>query len=115
MPALNFSEQFADRVESGTKQQTIRRKRKHPIKYGDTLYLYTGMRTKDCRKLGEGECHVTRSIRIKGGRVWLDGLRLSDREAFLLADADGFDGLDAFFAWFESHYGPDFEGVLICW
>ena len=57
MAALNFQKQFAPDVESGIKLQTIRAKRKNPIKEGETLYLYTGMRTKKCRKLGEVKCY----------------------------------------------------------
>lgn len=48
MPALNFKAQFAPLVESGAKRRTIRafRKDKRDPKQGDTLYLYTGLRTK---------------------------------------------------------------------
>lgn len=51
MALLNFQKQFADLIEAGTKRQTIRAARKYPIKVGDKLYLYTGLRTKYCRKL----------------------------------------------------------------
>jgi len=53
MPALNFHKQFAPAVEDGSKRQTIRALRKHPIRSGDHLYHYTGMVTKACRKLRE--------------------------------------------------------------
>jgi len=46
MPALNFKKQFSPSVRDGSKLQTIRMKRKHPIKVADKLFLYTGMRTK---------------------------------------------------------------------
>ena len=42
MPALNFQRQFADAVRCGYKRQTIRAKRKHTIRIGDTLYLQMG-------------------------------------------------------------------------
>ena len=49
MPALNFQKQFAAQVElylamngAGGKGQTIRAKRKYPIRQHDKLYLYTG-------------------------------------------------------------------------
>lgn len=51
MPLLNFELRFAGLIESGEKRQTIRAQRKYPIKAGDKLYLYTGVRTKNCRKL----------------------------------------------------------------
>jgi len=51
MPALNFQSRFADLVASGKKRQTIRPVRRHPIKAGDLLHLFTGMRTKRCKRL----------------------------------------------------------------
>ncbi len=115
MPAINFSPQFADAVEAGAKRQTIRKVRKNPIEYGDTLYLYTGQRTKSCRKLGEWECSNTRKIVIHKSSVWLDGVLLNLRDTFVLVDDDGFDNMTDFFDWFVDHYGPHFEGVLISW
>ena len=52
MPAYNFQKQFAPLVESGQKRQTIRAigKRRH-ARPGESLQLYTGQRTKACRKL----------------------------------------------------------------
>jgi uncharacterized protein YqfB (UPF0267 family) len=51
MIAINFKAKFADLVASGKKTQTIRQTNR--FKVGDTLQLYTGQRTKACRKLGE--------------------------------------------------------------
>ena len=64
MPALNYQAQFAPKVESGEKLQTIRARRKRPFKRGDRLYHYTGMRTKSCRKLGESTCVIAMDIVI---------------------------------------------------
>lgn len=50
MPALNFSK-FIAAVEDGSKPLTIRDIRKNPIRPGDVLYMFTGMRTRQCRKL----------------------------------------------------------------
>lgn len=49
MVAFNFMPQFAPLVASGTKTQTIRQTAR--AKPGDRLQLYTGQRTKACRKL----------------------------------------------------------------
>jgi len=65
MPALNFQARFADAVERGDKTQTIRAPRKRPFKVGDNLYLYTGMRTKWCRKLLDAVCIGVDPIRIE--------------------------------------------------
>jgi len=51
MPSVNYKKRFVPDVESGIKKQTIRKKRKNPIKPGDKLYFFTGLRTKHCRRL----------------------------------------------------------------
>jgi hypothetical protein len=43
----------ADASPVGLKRQTIRAIRKYPFKVGDKLFLYTGCRTRQVRKLGE--------------------------------------------------------------
>jgi len=48
MPTINFTK---FKVESGEKRQTIRAVRKRPIKVGDKLHLYSGLRTKKARNL----------------------------------------------------------------
>ena len=64
MAALNFQKRFAEAVETGEKRQTIRRRRAdgHDPKAGDPLYLYTGMRTKACRKLATVRCIASIAI-----------------------------------------------------
>jgi hypothetical protein len=112
MPALNFKV-FTDKILSGEKCQTIRVKRKYPIKRGDTLYLYKGMRTRKCRKLGEAIC--VKVIPVKFGLIDLfdDGAELSfaiyqknsGKQWPLewvrgLARDDGFDSVEEFSAFF---------------
>jgi hypothetical protein len=68
MPALNFKAQFVELILSGEKCQTIRKHRVKEINAGDKLYLYTGMRTKNCKKIAEAICteayytHVSEAI-----------------------------------------------------
>jgi hypothetical protein len=115
MPNLNFKSQFAPAVESGEKRQSIQPKRKIPIKPGDTLHLYTGMRTKQCRKLGRATCTKTRPIHIRTGRVILDGQNLTLFQIMRLAENDGFEKWKDFFGFFRKQYGLPFEGDLIQW
>ena len=115
MPAYNFKQQFAEAVEEGTKRQTIRPKRKRPTKPGDRLYLYTGMRTKQCRKLGEATCTEVLDIEIQTSRVTVAGEALSWAQMKLLASLDGFSDQEAFFQFFEDAYGLPFQGELIRW
>ena len=63
MPLLGFTT-FKDKLLDGTKKQTVRKLRKHPIKVGDKLYLYWHLRQKDCEKLGEGVCTFSHKIWI---------------------------------------------------
>jgi len=119
MPALNFQNRFADQVESGQKRQTIRLQRKRPIVVNDKLYLYTGMRTKHCRKLGETYCRQVTPIKM--GRNYVHLMTEGEpwdmgppaREWF--ARRDGFDSWKAMCQWFSRQHGLPFEGVLIVW
>lgn len=52
MPLLGFTK-LKSKLLDGTKTQTIRKPRKHPLKVGDKLYIYWMLRTKECQKLGE--------------------------------------------------------------
>ena len=115
MPAINFKKEFAHLVESGQKKQTIRKHRKNPIEDGQTLYLYTGLRTTECRKLKEVKCQHVSDICIDYRGVIIDGeyMPLEKWEAF--ANADGFKTFGDMCKFFEDHYGLPFGGVLIMW
>jgi len=90
--AYNFQARFADAVERGEKSQTIRAPRKdgRHAKVGDALQLYTGMRTKQCRKLRDAKCHDVCPILIdENGRFWsFHPQELHDLD--YVARADGF-------------------------
>jgi hypothetical protein len=114
MPSLNFKKQFAAEVAAGIKRQTIRAKRKIPIKPGDKLTLYTGQRTKSCEKLGDAVCTETKEIEIVSENdVILDGIKLSRGGIRRLANADGFVFTNKFIKFFEKTHGLPFNGDLI--
>ena len=118
MPVLNFKERFAANVAVGRKRQTVRVRRKRPIRPGDRLYLYTGMRTKRCRKLGEATCKRVDEIVIElnvDETIWVNGQTLSRPERLVLARADGFVSVGRFVAFFRRTYGLPFEGVIVKW
>lgn len=125
MPLLGFIKEFAPSVELGleqpehpeAKRQTIRARRKdgRDPKAGDTLYLYTGLRTKSCRKLGEAKCLGASDILITGKHVFLEGCHLNHDEMAALAKADGFQSLYAFHNFFRENHGLPFRGLLIKW
>lgn len=119
MPSLNFKPQFAGAVLSGRKTQTIRAARKHPIKADDQLYLYTGMRTKQCRRLRVTQCTKVPPIRIFADEllpsIVLGGLALSFNQMERLAKKDGFFMSADLFQFFRETHGKSFSGQLIEW
>lgn len=116
MPAINFQARFAPDVESGRKHTTIRRRgRAQP---GQTLYLFTGQRTKQCRRLREALCLGVTSFRISPfGTCLLGGAILLKYELESLArlDTAGQMGATEFVEFFRSTYGLPFDGELIIW
>lgn len=125
MPALNFQKRFAPAVEDGTKRQTIRAYRKdgRDPQVGQPLYLYTGMRTKACRKLGEAKCEsVSHFIIARGFRQWVAMKtvcnclrRFQGDSANRLARDDGFENFAEMCNWFEKTHGLPFRGLMIRW
>ena len=126
MPAINFKKQFADDVECGHKRQTVRAPRKDGrahAKVGDRLKLYTGMRTKGCRLLGEATVARIATIWMDAVSMKLNGQHvfstlhsrddpITDNE---FAKADGFEGFTEMADWFGDVHGLPFEGVVIYW
>ena len=125
MVAINFTV-FQDKILAGEKRQTVRQTAR--CKPGDRLQLYTGMRTKACRKLGEAVCEAVFPVIIgDGGLVWpntplvirpgLYGVGRANsrtqRERFALAD--GFSSFEACAAFFRRQYGLPFKGHVIVW
>lgn len=116
MPAYNFKAQFAVLVESGEKRQTVRRKRKRPTRTGDTLFLYTGLRTAKARLLRKDRCAMVKSIYISRGITVIGGeMLLSQAEYEAFARADGFATHQDFLMFFQEAYGLPFEGEVITW
>ncbi len=125
MPQLKFSAQFAAAVSSGTKRQTIRAMRKNPIREHDVLHLFTGLRTKNARRLLPPRfCTSARLITMKRTaraeadlyQIELDhhGM-LSGDEICEMATKDGFSSVSAFLEWFLPKGTDEFKGQLITW
>ena len=104
MPAYNFKEQFADAVASKAKRSTIRPPRQRPTRPGDTLYLYTGQRTKACRQLATGICATVRSVVIDETGIVIEGRRIPKKQAERLAKGDGFEQFTEFIQFFKHIY-----------
>jgi hypothetical protein len=51
MVAYSFDKRFVPQIANGFKRQTIRAHRRRHARPGEALQLYTGMRTKQCKKI----------------------------------------------------------------
>lgn len=116
MVAYNFQKRFAEAVARGEKTQTIRapRKTRH-AKAGELIQLYTGMRTRGCRKLRDPDPICTKSTycAIRDEGVTLGNHPTTDIDEF--ARLDGFADFNDMKAWFEAAHGLPFIGQLIMW
>lgn len=138
MVAYGFKKQFIPAIELGLKplhhfdydpekivpkRQTVRAigKRRH-ARPGETMQLYTAMRTKQCRKLGEAICQSVQPIKLFLGAASL-GVDLDGRyfcgatETEEFARDDGFSSVEEMIRfWLVNHPGvQEFTGVLIKW
>lgn len=144
MVAYSFKKRFIDPIRVGLssvslsfdcqpKRQTIRAigKRRH-ARPSETLQLYTAMRTKQCRKIGEARCVSFEGVLLKWSEwpafmtydiserepgVWrrVGNIRpILDMDAF--ARLDGFADFNDMAAFWREEHGPEtFEGALIKW
>jgi len=120
MPALGFTI-MKEKLIDGSKRQTIRLLRKHPIKVGDSLFLFWKLRTKECELIRKETCTETFLIQMQYYEVWLDsskpiwrvdkilpnkGIRtLLDFQVEELAQRDGFTNALEMVRWFKKKHG----------
>jgi hypothetical protein len=113
------------RSEFAPKRQTIRAigRRRH-ARPGETLQLYTAMRTKQCRRIGEARCVSVQDIRIMLNAAWISigpDIRISDPDDLAeFARSDGFAGWGEMHDFWKQEHGDlvrlgPFVGVLIKW
>ena len=116
---FNFKPQFARLVESGAKRQTVRATRKdnRVPRSGDTVKLYTGLRTRKARLLLAAPVVRCEPVRIFSDRTVLVGATmLIGQHLARFAKDDGFAGAAEMFDWFQETHGPDdFEGFVVQW
>ena len=120
MVAYSFQQRFVAPILAGTKHQTIRAERKRHARKGETLQLYTGMRTRHCSLIGVALCTDVSRLRLGIEGDWLEA---RDWRWHARGRLDGFARDDGFADWPEmqhfwrqQHPGiPIFTGVLIRW
>lgn len=109
---LGFKKQFAPKILDGSKKFTIRNRRKVEPKIGDTLHMYTGLRTKHTEKITSE--HSLKGIQLvdiliqkqvfsegtfKGKwslGISVDGRSLLTGELEYFVRCDGFEGMEDF-------------------
>ena len=97
MGLYNFQRRFVPKIKSGEKKHTIRAERVNPDKPGNTMHLYTGLRTKKAELLMRVPCMRVEQVLIDctpGGEplnVAIEGVWLSRSEREAFAHCDGFD------------------------
>ena len=109
-------------ILAGDKRHTLRNDRKRHARVGEDVQLYTGMRTRSCKKLGTGVCIAVLRVRLDFEHQRVEFLETGhaittaeDTDAF--AVHDGFeDWRDMAAFWAKEHPGLSaWEGVMIQW
>lgn len=122
MGLYGFKPQFVPFILDGRKTHTIRAVRVHPDKPGNTLHLYTGLRTKKAKLLMRVECVKIEDIVIDRfglvpdrGRpvIRIEGIDLDRSEMEALARRDGFSNLQEMIKFWRGHL--PFRGQIIHW
>ena len=78
-------------------------------------HCFTGMRTKQCKKLGSWPIYAVVNVMIMEEGVLLNGGALKDTELDAFAEADGFRNWPFMMTWFQKQHGLPFSGDLIKW
>jgi uncharacterized protein YqfB (UPF0267 family) len=114
MGLYNFKSMFREKIEAGEKTHTIRAKRVTRAKAGETLHLYTGLRTKSAKLIGRVVCTRVQDILIEENfSIRIDGNRLAIDECEWLAKRDGFASLAEMKRFWDGRL--PFEGDIIHW
>jgi hypothetical protein len=134
MAILGFKKRFVGKIKNGRKRQTIRKFRKYPITPGETLYLYTALRTKYAQKIREVICKWVYGISISLNNNWIlivggpcgEQVKLTGINALnKFAKADGFKDWEDMKAFWLAEHGvkkgkrkvilKKFVGTLTTW
>lgn len=122
MVAYSFQRQFEAPMIARTKIQTLRNDRKRHARVGETLQLYTGMRTRACRLIGLATCERVDAITIdfRSPRIEIgEARRIYTPAGFnAFATADGFPSWDLLETFWRKHHPAitdSWTGVRIQW
>ena len=114
MGLYNFQPRFEKPILDGIKTHTIRARRRHPDKPGNTLHLYVGLRHPGARLLMRPTCTRVEDIEILGKfLIVIAGVQLCGDELESLAVRDGFTSHSNMIAFWRGKF--PFVGHLIHW
>lgn len=109
MVAINFQERFVPLILNGTKTTTIHKTNR--FKVGDKLQLYTGQRTKQCRKIADAVVLDVSPVTIYHDRIIINGEYARTED---VAHADGFESWKEMYKWFlKTHRACFFDGWIV--
>lgn len=114
MGLYNFKRLFVPKILDGTKTHTIRAPRKGSQDIpGNTMHLYTGLRTKNAKLLGRFECIAVDEITIDRTLITVDRAVLFIDERDALAKRDGFQSFEHMLKFWEGRL--PFSGHIFHW
>lgn len=115
---LGFKKQFAQPILDGTKIFTVREKRKVEPKVGETLHMYSGLRTKYTEVISKEHkltgiqtvnILISKTMGLKVA-VFIDGIQLSKTQLLVFIQSDGFKNIDDFAAFWLKGVKKSKEG-----
>lgn len=121
MVAYSFKREFAQPITERVKRQTVRADRKRHARVGETLQLYTGMRTRSCRLIGLAVCVGVGEVRLdfqaESVSLWTGVILRSPVDLAAYAARDGFMSWDAMRQFWAAEHPqtPVFTGVQVEW
>lgn len=119
MVAYGFQSRFIAAILAGEKRQTVRGARRRHARAGETIQLYFGLRTKQCRLIGRARCVSIDPVRLNfepgsDPPLLIGEERPMAPDAF--ARADGFtDFAEMGQFWRDRHGVARFTGFVIRW
>lgn len=120
---LGFKKRFVEPIQIGTKVFTMRGKRKVEPKVGETLFMYSGLRTRECVKIGDKERLISKQQaklymqKTKyQNNIWIniDGRRLTEAEIDEFVRFDGFKDRGDFIDYWMKSSGVKNSPVMRC-
>lgn len=118
---LGFKKRFVEPINKGTKIHTFRGEPKRMPKPGETLHMYTGLRTKHCELIGKDKTLKSKQkllifFEADKPEIFVDGKRLWWYEREEMYVNDGFaDEADFIAYWNPEREEKQFEGIIFHW